>query len=576
VPGVDPAAAAAVSDGPSPEIPDVVAVGPTAEEVKTASRGLRGRLAAERRAGGPAFSAESAQLLKFHGIYQQDDRDLRRERTRRGEGVDHIFMVRASVPGGALTAHQWSAMDRLADEVADGTLRLTSRGGVQFHFTRKGGLSPLIRTLDARLVTTLGACGDVVRNVVACPAPLEDSRQKVVLDLAQRLAARFRPRTRAYYEVWVDGEQAVTAEAPLHEGTGPEQEPIYGRAYLPRKFKIGVAWPGDNCVDIFSHDLGFVPVPGRGGAEGFVVLAGGGLGATHARPDTFPRLADVLGWVPADAVEDVAEAVVLAFRDLGNRDDRKRARLKYVLEDIGVDGFTGEVEARWRGHFAPAPALPAWHPHDHLGWHRQDDGRWFLGLPVPSGRVSGGLRVALRHVVERHGTDLRITPRQDVLVTGIDALVRAQVVETFRSHGVRLADDLTPVRRLAMACPALPTCGQALAEAERVAPDVIAGIERQLAARGLSDLGLHVRMTGCPNGCARPYTAEIGIIGRTKTGYDVHLGGAPSGDRLAPLVARGVKLADLPGVLGPYLDRFAADRSAGESFGDFVHRMAAP
>ena len=408
-----------------------------------------------------------------------------------------------------------------------------------------------------------------MRNVVACPAPVADSRQKVLLDLAQRLAVRFRPRTRSYYEVWIDGEQAVSAEP-----AADEEQPLYGTAYLPRKFKIGLAWPGDNCVDIYSHDLGLVPVPGPDGAEGFAVLVGGGLGASHARPDdTFPRLADPLGWVPADSVEDLAEAVILAFRDLGNREDRKRARLKYVLEELGVDAFRREVEARFGAPLAPAPELPEWHQHDHLGWHRQDDGRWFLGLPVPSGRVAGPLRAALTEVVERYDLDLRVTPRQDVLLTGIDAADRADVVRTFRDHGVALADELTPVRRLAMACPALPTCGQALAEAERVAPEVITVLEGELARRGLPELDLHVRMTGCPNGCARPYTAEIGIVGRTKTGYDLHLGGAAAGDRLARLVARSIKLADLPAALAPWLDAFAADRRDGESFGDFVHRV---
>ena len=375
---------------PAP-IEDVVPA-PTVEDVKAASRALRGALAAELHDGSAAFSGDSGHLLKFHGIYQQDDRDVRRERTRAGQDLDHIFMVRASVPGGALSASQWLAMDRLADAVADGTLRLTSRGGVQLHFARKGGLASLIRTLDHHLVTTLAACGDVVRNVVACPAPLDDSRQKVLLDLAQRLAVRFRPRTRAYYEVWMDGEQAVSAEAT----PGPtDAEPLYGTTYLPRKFKIGLAWPGDSCTDIYSHDLGFVPAPGAGGADGFVALVGGGLGASHARPDdTFPRLAEPLGWVPADAVEHLAESVVLAFRDLGDRADRKRARLKYVIEDIGIDAFRREVEARFGAPIAPAPDLPAWHQHDHLGWHRQEDGRWFLGLP--GAEWPGGRRAARR------------------------------------------------------------------------------------------------------------------------------------------------------------------------------------
>ncbi|HET9602039.1 MAG TPA: NADPH-dependent assimilatory sulfite reductase hemoprotein subunit [Acidimicrobiales bacterium] len=543
---------------------------PSVEDVKAASRSLRGALSQELTDETPAFSADSGHLLKFHGIYQQDDRDVRRERTRSGHEPDHIFMVRASVPGGALSATQWLAIDRLADTVADGTFRLTSRGGIQLHFARKEGLAPLIRSLDEHLVTTLAACGDVVRNIVACPAPLADSRQKVLLDLAQRLAVRFRPRTRAYYEVWIDGEPALSA-AEAEPAT--DLEPLYGTTYLPRKFKIGLAWPGDGCTDLFSHDLGLVPITGTDGADGFAVLVGGGLGATHARPDdTFPRLADLLGWVPAEAVEDLAEAVVLAYRDLGDREDRKRARLKYVLEDIGVAAFRREVEARLGARLAPAPALPPWQAHDHLGWHSQDDGRWFLGVPVPSGRVTGAWRAALAEVVERHRTDLRVTPRQDVLLTGIDDAERTAVEAVFRRHGVALAGDLAPVRRLAMACPALPTCGQALAEAERVAPDVLSVMEGELGRRGLSGLDLHVRMTGCPNGCARPYTAEIGIVGRSKTGYDVHLGGAPGGDRLARPAARGVKLADLPSVLGPWFDRFATEREPGESFGDFVHR----
>jgi sulfite reductase (ferredoxin) len=547
---------------------------PSVEEVKAASRSLRGGLAGELGDGTAAFSEDSSHLLKFHGIYQQDDRDVRRERTRAGQDLEHIFMVRASVPGGALTAGQWSAMDRVAGEVADGTLRLTSRGGVQFHFARKGGLATLIQTLDRHLVTTLAACGDVVRNVVACPAPLPDSRQKVLLDLAQRLAARFRPRTGAYYEVWIDGDRAVSAEPSAAPPV--DVEPLYGDTYLPRKFKIGLAWPGDNCTDILSHDLGLVPVAGTGGVDGFAVLVGGGLGASHARPDdTFPRLADPLGWVPADAVEDVAEAVVVAFRDLGNRDDRKRARLKYVIEELGLDAFRREVEQRFGAALTPTPELPPWHQHDHLGWHRQDDGRWFLGVPVQSGRVAGGLRAALAEIAERYELDVRITPRQDLLLTGIETAQRREVIDVLRRHGVALADDLTPVRRLAMACPALPSCGQALAEAERVAPDVLRVLEAELGGRGLGDLDLHVRMTGCPNGCARPYTAEIGIVGRTKTGYDIHLGGAAGGDRLAPAMARSVKLADLPGVLGPWLDRFAQERWDGETFGDFVHRARA-
>jgi sulfite reductase (ferredoxin) len=395
------------------------------------------------------------------------------------------------------------------------------------------------------------------------PGPAADSRQKVLLDLAQRLAVRFRPRTRSYYEVWIDGEQAVSAEP-----AADEEQPLYGSAYLPRKFKIGLAWPGDNCVDIYSHDLGLVPVPGPDGAEGFAVLVGGGLGASHARPDdTFPRLADPLGWVPADRVEDLAEAVILAFRDLGNREDRKRARLKYVLEELGVDAFRREVEARFGAPLAPSPELAEWHQHDHLGWHRQDDGRWFLGVPVPSGRVAGPLRAALTEVVERFGLDLRVTARQDVLLTGIEPAdrkdVRPRVSRSRRRAGGRRHARPAPGHGLPR--PPHVWAGAGRGRAGRSRGHLV--LEGELARRGLPELDLHVRMTGCPNGCARPYTAEIGIVGRTKTGYDLHLGGAPAGDRLARPVARGVKLADLPAALAPWLDAFAAERRDGESFG---------
>lgn len=537
------------------------------EDVKRSSRHLRGPLAEEVGDGTDHFSGDAAVLLKFHGIYQQDDRDQRKVRTRAGDGPAYQFMVRASVPGGVLSAGQWLAMDDLAGEIGGGALRVTTRQGVQWHGVGKGDLRPLLATLHGHLVTTLGACGDVVRNVTCCPAPLDDRRQDELLAVARRLAARFRPRTGAWFEVWVDGDRAVTAEAPAAE------EPFYGDAYLPRKFKIGVAWPGDNCIDVYTQDVGLVPVDG-----GFVVLVGGGLGMSHAREeDTFPRLATPLGWCDAASVEDVVEAVVAVHRDHGNREDRHRARLKYVLAERGEAWFRAAVEERLPAgvRLADAPPLPPWTaPDEHLGWHRQPDGDWFLGVHVDSGRVQGPVRAALREVAERFAPEVRLTARQDVLLCGVRGRDRRAVEAVLRAHGIPLAEELAPVRRLAVACPALPTCGQALGEAERVLPGVVEAVEAELAAAGEPGQAVRVHMTGCPNGCARPYTAEIGVVGRTKTRYDVWVGGSTGGERLARRLAAAVPLADLGPTLRPVVERWRDERRPGEGIGDFCHRVA--
>jgi sulfite reductase (ferredoxin) len=553
------------------------------EDVKEDSRHLRGSLAtdlADRTTG--TVGHDSHVLIKFHGIYAQDDRDQRRERTQRKVELAHIFMVRASVPGGLLTADQWLAMDALSDEVADGTLRLTTRQGVQFHGVAKAGLIPLVRALNERLVTTLGACGDVVRNTMCCPAPMADDRQAQLLPATQALAKRFRPQTHAYAEVWLDGEKAASIEEPQDAApTTADAEPIFGDTYLPRKFKITVAWPGDNCVDIYAQDLGVVPAVHPDHGDGYVLLVGGGLGMNHAHEGTYPRLGTPLTWVSVNDLGDVAQAVVVAFRDHGDRADRKRARLKYLIDDMGLPWFRAEVE-RILGRLLIDPIdLPEWEEiHDHLGWNRQPDvaaggERWFLGVQVPNGRVRDGQRAAFREIVERFRPTLRVTPNQDLLITDVAASDRAEVDAILARHGVVAAEKMTPTARHALACPALPTCGQALGEAERIMPKVLAVVEGELAARGLADEGLLLRVTGCPNGCARPYTAELGLVGRTKTGFDVYVGGSPIGTRLGGVVQRSVKIAGLANVIGPLLDKWRDDRQPGESFGDFTHRIGA-
>jgi sulfite reductase (ferredoxin) len=543
------------------------------EHIKADSRHLRGTIGPELARPEPAFSSDAVAVLKFHGIYQQDDRDVRRARTAAKQPLDYSCMVRAAVPGGVLAPEQWRAMDRVAD-LANGTLRLTTRQGVQFHTTPKASLRPLVAALNAELVTTLGACGDVVRNTMACPLP--DGRQAVLGPAVTAIARRFRPRTSGYFEVWVDGERAATAEAPTDE------EPLYGEVYLPRKFKIGLAWPGDNCIDVFSQDIGLVATLASGTTgelTGWVVLVGGGLGMSHAREDdTYPRLATPVCWVPPEELGEVAEAIVTMQRDHGNRTDRHRARLKYLVDERGLAWVRAQIEERMGHPVADPVELPPWQADDHHGHLSLGDGRWVLGVPVPTGRVADGttvrLRTAVRHVLDAGLVhEVRVTPRQDLLLCGAGDEAARALMGALRHHGVALADDLSPVRRLAIACPALPTCGQALAEGERVLPKVVDDIEATMAAAGVAGRSVRINMTGCPNGCARPYTAEIGIVGRTKRAYDLYVGGSPSGVRLAERLRASVELDEIPKLLAPLFARYGADADAQESFGDYCHRV---
>ncbi|MGH9135662.1 MAG: NADPH-dependent assimilatory sulfite reductase hemoprotein subunit [Acidimicrobiales bacterium] len=543
----------------------------TAEDVKRSSDHLRGALAHELAEDSESFAADGSDvLLKFHGIYQQDDRDVRRERAAKKLPLAYSCMVRTAVPGGELSAEQWLALDRLAD-VADGTMRLTTRQGVQFHFVHKGSLRKLVNGINAAAMSTLAACGDVVRNIMACPWP--DDRQAVLRPLVGALVRRFKPRTSAYWELWVDGEKAVTAEPPfLGTAGGDDVEPVYGDIYLPRKFKISVAWPGDNCVDVLAHDIGIVPTLSdglTGDVIGYNLFVGGGLGQSHARPDdTYPRLGSALGWVTPERVVDAAEAIVTTQRDFGNREDRQRARLKYLVDERGIDWIRSEVERRLGGRLADPSPLPEWVADEH---HGRRDG--VIGLPVPSGKIVDRSGVDLRTVLRELTADgtvthVRITPRQDVLLCGIAPNRLDEVEQRLRDHGVPLAGDVSALRRLAIACPALPTCGQALGEAERVLPSLVDELEKAMSDGGLGDAPIRVNMTGCPNGCARPYTAEIGIVGRTKKNYDIYVGGSPTFDRLATLIRADVPLDQVASTIAPLFDQYAA---SGTSFGDWAN-----
>jgi sulfite reductase (ferredoxin) len=554
------------------------------ERLKEASGHLRAALAEELEDSGPAFTADSTQILKFHGIYQQDDRDVRSERRRRGLDVDHICMVRVSIPGGVLTSAQYLALDELADRVGNGTLRITTRQGVQYHFVRKVDLRVLMGELHTGLMTTLGACGDVVRNTMGCPAPFADGVRAALEYQAQAIARHFRPRTSAYAEVWLDGERAASlVRPPSGAGAGDDTvieldpEPLYGDAYLPRKFKIGIAAPGDNCIDVFTQDVGLVPVVDGAGLTGFTVLVGGGMGRSHTNSDTYPRLADPFATIAPTETLEVLTAIVAVQRDHGDRHDREHARFKYLVEEWGVDRVRAAVEERLgRSLLPPRPVVLA-ECADHLGWHDQGDGRWFLGIKLPSGRVAdrdgARVRAAVRAVVEELAPGVRLTPREDLLLTGIEDRLRPRVDAILERHGVVPVERITPVERNAFACPALPTCGLALTESERALPGVLDALEAELGLLGLGGLDVHVRMTGCPNGCARPYSAEIGLVGRGKKSYDVHLGGEPVGTRLNGLFAENVPRDELIGVLHPVLREYRDERRDGEGFGDWCHRI---
>jgi sulfite reductase (ferredoxin) len=544
------------------------------ETVKADSDHLRGSLLTELADAGTSFSGGSGTLLKFHGIYQQDDRDRRRELARAKQDLAYSCMVRCAVPGGILSSAQWSEIDRLADIVADGRLRLTTRQGVQYHFVHKGDLRHLVSSLNRGLVTTYAACGDVVRNVMVTSAP-EQGRDLARLDrFARSLSDRFRPHSNAYWELWVDGDRAVTGE----QTEADESEPIYGDTYLPRKFKVGVAWPGDNSIDVYSHDVGLVLAPGPDGTPGAIVLAGGGLGRSHTDATTFPRLAEPMAWVSDETAGEVVEAIVKVFRDEGDRTDRSHARLKYLVAEHGIGWLREQVEARLGRRLDDPVAIPDWGgPRDHLGWHRQDDERWYLGVPIPTGRLEDTefvrRRSAVRDVLARHAGEIRLTPHQDLLLCGIATADRDAVEAIFAEHNVPLARNLPLTVLSSMACPALPTCGQALGEAERILPELTDLLDGLLRDRGLGDVRIETRVTGCPNGCARPYVAELGIVGRTKTAYDVFVGGDAVGTRLASLLIESVPLTKLDDVLAPLLDRYRGERVAGEGFGDWADRI---
>jgi sulfite reductase (ferredoxin) len=542
-----------------------------AERVKARGNALRGTIAEELLEDTPVFSEDAGVLLKFHGVYQQDDRDRRKEARRLGLDKHHMMMIRTRIPGGIVDADAYLAHDRIAGEWGNGTLRVTTRQDFQLHGVLKGDLKRAIRAINDGLLTTLGGCGDVERNSMCCPAPWHDALHAEIHARLAALVDALTPTTRAYSEIWLDGELAASNQ--------PEQpDPLYGDRYLPRKFKAAIAIEGDNCVDVYANDLGLIAHPGVGGTlDGFDVLVGGGLGRTANKPNTWPAVAQPLAYVSADDVVDVARAVIAVQRDFGDRTDRRHARLKYLLADRGIEWFRAEVGSRLPFALGPPRQLHWDSVEDHLGWHEQGNGLYCYGLFVENGRIKDtdetGLRSALREIVETLRPQIRLTPQQNVIIANVTAKARTVVTEILTRWKVTLSEAVPSAIRNSMACPAWPTCGLAVAESERVMPALIREITLLQREVGLADSRISYRMTGCPNGCARPYLGDVGFVGTTLGKYDVFLGGDTEGTRLNELYARNIKLEEIPDVLRGPLSDYARTRRDGEGFGDWCARQ---
>ena len=513
------------------------------------------------------FSHDDYEFLKFHGIYQQDDRDSRKE------GKHYIMMVRTKFPGGVLSAPQYVACDQLADQYGNHTLRITTRQDFQFHGIVKANLRQTMKSLNEALVSTIGACGDLERNVMAPPTPATSPLVDEVLEEARKLSNVLCPKTRAYHAIWLEGQQ-VNFSAEENAGFS---DPLYEKRYLPRKFKTCFAFPPLNDVDIFTNDLGFVVISSNGRLEGYNLLAGGGMGMSHGNAHTFPRLADVIGFLTPEHLTVFAKAVITIHRDFGDRTNRKHARLKYVIEERGVDWFRAELEERAGVKLAQAKPFQFTSQGDLLGWGQQTNGNWFLGLFVENGRIRDAdgyrLKTGLRAVIEKFQPEVRLTASQNLLLVNIRPEQRGEIDSLLGEHGVSTANPFSRTRMASMACPALPTCGLALAESERAMPGIVTRVEGLLSELGLQDEEIVIRMTGCPNGCARPYMAEVAFVGKSPNKYQVYLGGNEACTRLNRLYKDVVKGDDLMNELRPILSRFVQERLKGERFGDFCHRV---
>ena len=516
-----------------------------------------------------ALPADDTRLMKIHGMYQQDDRDVREERRRQKLEPAFQFMIRVRLPGTSCTPEQWLKLDALARAHGGGTIRLTTRQTFQFHWVLKEEVRPSIEALHDALLDTIAACGDVNRNVMSTSDSTHSVLQAEVAAISGEISDRFIPKTRAYHEIWY-GEERVAASEPV--------EPFYGPTYLPRKFKIGFVIPPSNDADVYTQDLGFIAIAGADGTlEGFNVTIGGGMGRTENDPTTFPRLADVIGFIPRDRVSAATEAVMSVQRDYGNRRERHHARFKYTVHDKGVDWVKREIEARLGEPLEEARPFHFTSNGDRFGWNRTDSGGFDCTLFISSGRIINTGDQAwmdgLRAIAEVHRGTFRMTPNQNLIIADVDPADRADIERLLAAHGLAAGEANSGIRLNSIACVALPTCGLAMAEAERYLPDILTRIEALLSEHGLVDEPITFRISGCPNGCSRPYVAEIALSGRAPGKYNLYLGGGFHGERLNRLVRENIGEDAILDVLGGLFGRYARERNSGERLGDFVTRV---
>ncbi|MCG3084201.1 assimilatory sulfite reductase (NADPH) hemoprotein subunit [Anoxybacillus sp. LAT_35] len=541
------------------------------ERIKQESNYLRGTLKEtmeDRITAG--IPEDDNRLMKFHGSYLQDDRDLRAERQKQKLEPAYQFMIRVRTPGGVATPEQWLAMDELARKYANGTLKLTTRQAFQFHGVLKWNMKKTLQAINDALLTTLAACGDVNRNVMCNPNPYQSEIHAEVYEWAKMLSDHLLPQTRAYYEIWLDEEKvAGTPEI--------EQEPIYGALYLPRKFKIGIAVPPSNDVDVFSQDLGFIAIVEQGKLVGFNVAIGGGMGMTHGDRTTYPQLAKVIGFCKPEQVIDVAEKVVTIQRDYGNRSVRKHARFKYTIDRLGLEAVKAELERRLGFELEEARPYHFEHNGDRYGWVEGVNGTWHFTLFVEGGRVKDTddylLMTGLREIAKVHTGDFRLTANQNLVIANVPSEKKEEIDTLIKQYKLTDGKHYSALRRNSLACVALPTCGLAMAEAERYLPTLIDKIEEIVEENGLHDEEITIRMTGCPNGCARHVLGEIAFIGKSVGKYNMYLGAAFDGSRLGKLYRENIGEKEILSELRMLLSRYAKERFDGERFGDFVIRV---
>jgi sulfite reductase (NADPH) hemoprotein beta-component len=538
------------------------------ETLKYNSDYLRGSIdqgLLDRITGGVKF--EENKLMKFHGIYQQDDRDIRDERRRQKLEPAYTFMVRVRLPGGVCTPEQWLKIDALARAHGGDQIRLTTRQTFQFHWVVKEDIRPTIQGLHEVLLDTIAACGDDARTVMATANPQDSALHAEVAALSKQLSDHVIPKTHAYHEIWYGAEKVATSE---------NEEPFYGRTYLPRKFKIGFVIPPSNDIDVYTQDMGFIAIAGPQGLEGFNVTIGGGMGRTDNEPRTYPRLGDVIGFITKERLMAASDAIMGVQRDYGNRKERARARFKYTVDDKGVDWVKAEVERRMGAPFDPVRPFEFSSNGDVYGWHETDNGRFNYTLFIENGRIidrpGRPLMEALRAIAHAHRGKFRLTPNQNLIIADVEPDERAAVDALLAEHGLANNGSTSALRLNSMACVAMPTCPLAMAEAERYQPELITKLEAILAQNGLTDEPITMRMTGCPNGCARPYVAEIAFTGRAPGKYNLYLGGGFHGERLGRLYRENIGEPLILEILSEAFGRYAKERGEGERFGDFILR----